>query len=86
MSGDRKKARQILGQLEHLERSQWVCPYEMAAAYAALGDREQVFWYLDKSYRERSGCLPDLLTDPRFDSVRGDPRCVRLLEKLKLIR
>ena len=84
MSGNRIKAMEILSRLKRAESDQWVCPYEMAAAYATLRDSEEVFRYLDKSYRERSGCLPDLLTDPRFDAVRSDPRFAGLLKKLNL--
>ena len=65
----------------HTARSPYVCPYEVAGVYAQLGDRGRAIDWLDKAYRNRS-CLYWLRQDPRFDSIRSDPRFQELLAKM----
>jgi len=65
----------------HTARSPYVCPYEVAGVYAQLGDRDRAIDWLDKAYRNRS-CLYWLRQDPRFDSIRSDPRFHELLAKM----
>ena len=65
----------------HTARSPYVCPYEVAGVYAQLGDRDRAMDWLDKAYRNRS-CLYWLRQDPRFDSIRSDPRFKELLAKM----
>ena len=59
----------------------YICPYEIAGAYAQLGDKNQTFKWLGKARQSRS-CMYWLRQDPRFDSVRGDPRFQELLTKM----
>jgi len=84
VAGRRGEAEELLGRLKAIGEHQHVCPYEMASAYAALHDAEQAFKYLERSYEERSPCLPDLKTDPRFDNVRNDARYTTMLQRLNL--
>jgi serine/threonine protein kinase/tetratricopeptide (TPR) repeat protein len=65
----------------HTARSQYVCPYEVAGVYAQLGDNDRAFEWLDKAYKNRS-CLYWVRVDPRFDSIRSDPRFQGLLAKM----
>lgn len=62
----------------HTAHSPYVCPYEVAGVYAQLGENDRAFDWLDKAYRNRS-CLYWLRVDPRFDSIRSDPRFQELL-------
>jgi TolB-like protein/DNA-binding winged helix-turn-helix (wHTH) protein/Flp pilus assembly protein TadD len=92
-AGRRADANHILRQLQelwerqgtapawHTARSPYVCPYEVAAVYAQLRDRDRAIDWLDKAYRNRS-CLYWLRQDPRFDSIRSDPRFQELLAKM----
>jgi len=65
----------------HTGRSPYVCPYEVAGVYAQLRENDRAFDWLDKAYRNRS-CLYWLRVDPRFDSIRPDPRFQELLAKM----
>jgi eukaryotic-like serine/threonine-protein kinase len=65
----------------HTALSPYVCPYEVAGVYAQLGETDRAFDWLDKAYRNRS-CLYWLRVDPRFDSIRSDPRFQELLAKM----
>jgi Tfp pilus assembly protein PilF len=55
-------------------------------AYGRLGDREQALYWLEKSIERREDAAIHLLTNPAYDSLRGDPRFQRLLDRLNLTR
>ena len=81
-SGERAEAERLLSKLQ--ASGSHVCPYELASAYCAMGERDKALDFLEASYREHSACLPDLKADPRFDSLRADPRFASLLARLHL--
>lgn len=58
--------------------------YDVASDYAALGDRDQSFLWLEKSYTDRDPRLLYLGVEPHFDSLRSDPRFQDLLRRLNL--
>jgi TolB-like protein/DNA-binding winged helix-turn-helix (wHTH) protein/tetratricopeptide (TPR) repeat protein len=58
--------------------------YYVAGAYTALGNNDDAFESLDLAYTARSNWLIYLKLDPRFDSVRKDPRFSVLLQKIGL--
>jgi len=82
MRGEREEAERELSKLEMLSDSRYVCPYEIATARAALGQRDQAFRWLRRAVDDRSVCVPDLKTDPRLDSLRNDPRFQALLREV----
>jgi serine/threonine-protein kinase len=93
-AGRRADSDRLLRQLEEISKHQgpapawhgmasgYVCPYEVAGVYAQLGDKDQTFKWLGKARQSRS-CMYWLRRDPRFDSVRADPRFQELLTKMK---
>jgi len=78
-SGDRDRAQAILGEL--MGRS-YASPYFIARIYAALGDRDEAFQWLETGYREHSEWMALLNVDPRFDDLRSDPRMLDLLVRM----
>jgi hypothetical protein len=52
-----------------------------AAVYVALGDKDQAFVWLEKGFKEHDQFIPRLKYDPRFDSLRSDPRFQELLRR-----
>lgn len=56
--------------------------FDIAAVYAALGDRDAAFRWLNKSYDQRSIFL--LKVHPFFDPLRSDPRFAELLRRIGL--
>jgi hypothetical protein len=52
--------------------------------YAGLGDKEYALASLERGYEEREVDLAALKIDPRFDSLRGEPRFEGLLRRLGL--
>jgi tetratricopeptide (TPR) repeat protein len=55
-----------------------------AEIYAALGEVDRAFKVLESLYRHHDGGLILLNADPRFDSLKSDPRFHRLLQRIGL--
>jgi serine/threonine protein kinase len=62
----------------------YVDPTDIAYDYAALGDKEQTFAWLDKAAAEKSGGLESIKVIPAMDPWRSDPRYVALLQRIGL--
>jgi TolB-like protein/cytochrome c-type biogenesis protein CcmH/NrfG len=83
LAGQKKEAYALIAELDQLANHRYVSPYAKALIYLGLDD-EQVFDYLEQSYRDRTGWLMFLASDPRFDPLRSDRRFHSLLERLRL--
>jgi tetratricopeptide (TPR) repeat protein len=59
--------------------------FHTATAYAALGEFDTAFEYLDRACQQRDVWVSFLDVDPRLDSLRADPRFGRLREQLNLL-
>lgn len=84
LAGKNTEARQILSELETASSHSYVPPYIFAMLYAALGEKDQAFAWLDKGYRERDPYLVRLRVDDAVDPLRGDPRFPELLTRIGL--
>ena len=83
--GKPQEARGVLEEFEALRKSgRFVTSYGVALIYAALGDKEQAFAWLDRAYDERSHWLVWLRLDPRWERLRSDARFRRLLLRVGL--
>jgi serine/threonine protein kinase/Tfp pilus assembly protein PilF len=58
--------------------------YDIADLYAALGEKEEVFRWLNTAYEERDWHMEGLRTDFRLDSMHSDPRFAELVRKVGL--
>jgi TolB-like protein/DNA-binding winged helix-turn-helix (wHTH) protein/Tfp pilus assembly protein PilF len=56
--------------------------YDIAMAYAGIGDADNAFTWLEKTVEERSGAFNEVNADPMFDSLRADPRFERLIRRI----
>ena len=59
-------------------------PYEVAEIYAVIGDKEQAFAWLEKSYQMRQANLVSIKVDPSLDNLHDDARYVDLLRRVRL--
>jgi serine/threonine-protein kinase len=74
-----------IGTLSHLAamaKKRYVDAYLIALVYLGLGDRDKAFANLEQAYAQRSSSMPWLKVEPRFDSVRSDPRYIDLLHRV----
>jgi TolB-like protein/DNA-binding winged helix-turn-helix (wHTH) protein len=82
--GGKEKAEDIVRQLKELSRRKYISPQHIARVYVGLGDRDQAFEWLEKSYQERDYNLPYLRVDPTFEGLRSDPRFADLLRRMNV--
>jgi hypothetical protein len=54
----------------------------VGAVYAALGDRDPAFRWLDEAVREHDTFLPWMKVDPEFDNLRTDQRFDSLIRRI----
>jgi Flp pilus assembly protein TadD len=86
VAGRREDAQKGLHELLARSQRERVPPYNLAVVYAALGDDDHAFAWLNKAYEERSFYLTGLKVDPDVDCLRADPRFAALLKKVGLER
>ncbi|MGE5277685.1 MAG: protein kinase domain-containing protein [Acidobacteriota bacterium] len=77
-------ARATLAELQIISQNRFVSPYYLAPAYAALGDVERAFSFLEAAFAERSHGMTFLTTDPNLDDLRADPRFAELVRRVGL--
>jgi DNA-binding winged helix-turn-helix (wHTH) protein/TolB-like protein/Tfp pilus assembly protein PilF len=80
--GQRAKVLPLLD--EAASNGAYVCPYESAAAYLSIGDKERAIALLNEAVEKRSNCLMFLRSDPRMRVLRDDPRYAVLLTRVGL--
>jgi TolB-like protein/Tfp pilus assembly protein PilF len=66
----------------HASSDEWFAP--IAAAYAAGGNKEKAFEYLEKAYAVQDTELLLLIRYPMFDVLRTDPRYADLMRRVGL--
>jgi serine/threonine protein kinase/tetratricopeptide (TPR) repeat protein len=81
-AGRRGEAFAVLGPLESNARRLHRGGYLVAIVYAALGDRDAAFRWLEQAYNEHDTFLPWLNVDPEFDKLHGDPRFDDLVRRI----
>ena len=79
--GTRAEAMKIV---QELESEHPATSYLMAHVYAALGENERAFGYLERALEERHIQLVSLRTDPALDRLRADPRFADVLRRVGL--
>jgi TolB-like protein/DNA-binding winged helix-turn-helix (wHTH) protein/Flp pilus assembly protein TadD len=80
--GDREGARAILDDMILKSKEHFVPPFGLAIVHCQLGEIEQAFAMLEKSYEVRDPKMVFLKTDPRLKDLREDPRYQDLLRRV----
>lgn len=75
-------ARLTLARLDNISKTKYVTPYGVALVYAGMGDKDQAFHWLEKAFDDRANWLVWLRFDPRWDSIRSDPRYADLVRRI----
>ena len=84
-SGNRAEARAELDTLLQLSEERYVSPYNVAMIYAGMDRRDDALAWLERGYREREPRMVFLKSEPKWNSLRGDPRFRDLLQRLGFI-
>jgi TolB-like protein len=83
-AGKKEEALGILHRLTETRKQRYVDPYLIAYIYAALGEKESAFEYLDHAIKVRAAWVCYLAMDPWFEALRDDPRFEALLQRAGL--
>jgi eukaryotic-like serine/threonine-protein kinase len=84
VSGRRTDALKIAQEFEDLSAHAYVDFYWSGVIYAGLGDKDEAFRLLEKSYQEHAATMPYLAVDPFWYGMRSDPRYADLLRRIGL--
>lgn len=82
LAGETTRAMSLERSLRAQMLQRYVCPYEVATGYTALGKKDDAFKWLQQSYESHSICLIWMNSEPRFDSLRSDPRFAALVRQV----
>ena len=85
LSGKQSEARRILRELHELAEKRYVSPFELASIHFALEQADEGFQWLAKAFQDRCFELISLRVDPRWESLRGNPRFHKLFDQLGLV-
>ena len=83
-AGQKDKAREALDDLLERSNKGYVPPSGLARLYLVLGENEKGIEWLQKAYEKHDFFLRYLKVERTFDSVRSDPRCKTILQKMNL--
>jgi TolB-like protein len=83
-TGQREKAITLIKRWKELEKNRYVMNYWIAATYAAMGDKDEAFAELEKSYQNHDWFLQRMKVDPFMDPLRDDPRFAAMVKRLNL--
>jgi TolB-like protein/DNA-binding winged helix-turn-helix (wHTH) protein/Tfp pilus assembly protein PilF len=84
LAGEPGRAKALLNSLPVQMKQRYVCPYEIATGYTSLGQKDEAFKWLQRSYEARSICVIWLNSEPRFDPLRSDPRFAAVVRQVGL--
>jgi len=84
VAGKRKAATEVLANLDRLEKTRYVSPFEFVPIYFALGQDDVGFQWLTRSCQDRCFEMLSIKVDPRFDSLQTDPRFAAILKQVGL--
>jgi hypothetical protein len=76
------EADRVIAELRQRASRGYISPYAFALIYAGLNDSDNTFAWLERAYDDRTHWLVFLQVEPRFDSLREDPRFIDLLRRV----
>jgi tetratricopeptide (TPR) repeat protein len=77
------KTQEQLDKLEELEREDQIVSFGKAILMAELGETEEAFYWLNKSYEEKNQYLLYIKSVPvMFEPIRTDPRFMEIYNKV----
>ena len=88
VAGKKADAQKVLDRLSEMSKQRYVAAESRAVIYAALGEKDQAFDWLQKAYEDHSitagGPFSMIKVQPAYDPLRSDPRWAALLRRMNL--
>jgi tetratricopeptide (TPR) repeat protein len=82
VTGQKDEAVKTLAELKSIAKQRYVADYSLALVCAGMGDKDQAFELLEKSYRDHTVDMLTMTYDPLIDSLRSDPRFANLMKRV----
>ena len=82
LSGDERRARELLRRLEEMAQERYVSMSVFAIAWLGLGDRSRSLDFLEKACELRESQVTVIKTHPVYDPLRGEQRFEALLHRV----
>jgi serine/threonine protein kinase/tetratricopeptide (TPR) repeat protein len=70
---------------DELSERRVTTPVFVATIYAALGEQDAAFEWIERAFKERTAALTHLKADPRFEILHADPRFAVWLQRMGLM-
>jgi tetratricopeptide (TPR) repeat protein len=83
--GRRAEAEKAIAEMREIGKTRYVRTYYLACVYAALGDKDNAFAELERSFTDKDCYLPRVTIDPVLDPLREDPRFKDLIKRMGLL-
>ncbi len=83
-SGNKKEAVKAIETYRRFLQEDMGYSFAMAETYAALGQKDDAFNWLEKAFQNRNSNLLYIKVNPRLDNLRSDPRFAELLRRMRL--
>ncbi len=83
-AGNIAQAKALGAELERQSATRFVDPYLLAVIAIGLGDRDRALRHLGQAVAVRSGWLPWLKIEPKWDDLHADARFAALLRRIGL--
>jgi adenylate cyclase len=80
--GCTREAMEVLQTLDAVSRERFVPPYAQALIYLGLGQFDSALNSLDRASEAHDVHLAFLTVDPTWDSLRTEPRFIKVVERL----
>jgi len=84
LSGRKSEALKLVPELKEEVKHRDLWPIDMAELYAALGERDEAFAWLERAFDEKSQQLTYLNSGAEWDPLRSDPRFHDLVRRIGL--
>ncbi len=81
-SGKHSAARTVLQELLKSSQQQYISPYAVAMVYNGLGERDEVFGWLERGLEKRDPRMTFLKVEPKWNNLRADPRFQDLMRRV----
>ncbi|MDI1243358.1 MAG: tetratricopeptide repeat protein [bacterium] len=84
LNGERDRATEILEEFSRKLATAYVAPHAMVMIYIGLGEHDNAFEWLERSFQERSDFIVEAKINPAIDPLRDDSRFDGLLRRANL--
>ena len=81
-SGRTTEARAIAEEMEAAAADRYVCPFDIAAIYSAMGENDAAIRWLHKALEMRDHAMLFAAVDPALEQLRGDPRFADIVQQV----